>query len=65
MPPEQRFVVMTSTVLLIVGIASVLLAVFALPDTNRLFSSGLAVSLVLGVIAVAWRLLWPALTEVS
>jgi hypothetical protein len=62
---RSRFVVMTGTVLLVVGIASVLLAVFALPDTNRLFSSGLAVSLVLGVIAVAWRLLWPALTDVS
>jgi hypothetical protein len=62
---RARLVVMTSTVLLVVGIASALLTVFALPDTNRLFSSGLAVSLLLGVVAVAWRLLWPALTETS
>jgi hypothetical protein len=62
---RARLTVMASTVLLVTGIASAALAVFALPDTNRLFSSGLAVSLLLGVVAVAWRLLWPALTEVS
>lgn len=58
---RENLVLVGASVLLTVALIGAGLAVFALPDTNRLFSSGLAVTLLLGVVAVAWRLLWPAL----
>lgn len=57
---RERLVVMAASVLLTAGMVGAAFAVFALPDSNRLVSSGLAMSLVLTVIAVAWGLLWPA-----
>jgi hypothetical protein len=58
---RERLVIMAASALLVLGLVGAALAVFELPDTNRLFSSGLAVSLLLTVVAVAWHLLWPAL----
>lgn len=58
---RARVWVMVGTVLLVSGLTGTGLAVFALPESSRLFSSGLAFSSVLAVIAVAWRLLWPLL----
>lgn len=60
---HERLVVMAASVLLTAGLVGAALAVFALPDSNRLASSGLAMSLVLTVVAVAWGLLWPALRQ--
>lgn len=58
---RERLTVMAASALLTIGFIGAGLAVFTLPDSNRLFSSGLAVSLVLTVIAIAWSLLWPSL----
>lgn len=58
---RARLTVMGATTLLLVGLASVGFVLLGLPASNRFFTSGLAITLVTALIAVAWRLLWPLL----
>lgn len=58
---RARRQVLLATLLIEAGLIGIATAVLLLPESNRLFSSGLALTSVLWVVTVGWQLLWPLL----
>lgn len=58
---RNRWNLLGAALLVQAALAGLIAALTVLPEDNRLFSSGLAITCVISLLALGWRVLWPLL----